>query len=579
MNPTDEQSEPLANEKSNEQSNEQSNEPAKGNETGSSSDMQPIKPVSRSMFDAPLETEQSALADPLTETEANSPVEAQVDAELGDPIAAPDDAPTEEPIDAPGDTAMLAQMAAAQDPEDTVPAEPTPTPTPTQTKLQGKAKPKAKPKATVKGKVKGKATEQPQSKLELDALADKYAQSNESSSEERVDTHTDTDPAVYDEIELTATGADGDRDLVGNDEHIVGNDQNRADDDQDIADNDQGDPYGGHSPERLKNILEAALFASGTTLSASHLRGLFEIHERPHGRIVRQLMAELIAHYSGRGLLLVEVASGYRFQTATETASWVARLWEEKPQRYSRALMETIALIAYRQPITRGEIEDVRGVAVSSNIIRTLLEREWVRVVGHRDVPGRPAMYATTRQFLDYFSLVTLDQMPSLGEIRDMEELNPQMPLNAETDENDAEDKQQAEISFSGLIDKIRDSAVSGKTGNEFIDEQLDQELQAMDNVNASFEQALAQQKAEHEHPDLNLNYDDSDPAATEQADLELAVTPEPVPAPAAEVESELEPPLSEEEQWKSIQQKLAQQQALLDARENDSDPEENDNE
>jgi segregation and condensation protein B len=168
---------------------------------------------------------------------------------------------------------------------------------------------------------------------------------------------------------------------------------------------EKGDPYGGHEHEALKRILEAALFASGTTLSVSHLGDIFDKLERPHSRMIRQLMAELIAAYENRGVRVIEVASGYRFQTVEETAHWISRLWEEKPQRYSRALMETIALIAYRQPITRGEIEDVRGVAVSSNIVRTLLEREWVRVVGHRDVPGRPAMYATTRQFLDYFGL------------------------------------------------------------------------------------------------------------------------------------------------------------------------------
>jgi segregation and condensation protein B len=410
---------------------------------------------------------------------------------------------------------------------------------------------------------KPKVKRQGKKQTALDTLVDKYAEPNEGEGEGE----TDTDPAAYDDIEPTSSQGD--------------NAPGAIDDELDIADSDQGDPYGGHSPERLKNILEAALFASGTTLSASHLRALFEAHERPHGRIVRQLMAELIAHHSGRGLLLVEVASGYRFQTATDTAPWVARLWEEKPQRYSRALMETIALIAYRQPITRGEIEDVRGVAVSSNIIRTLLEREWVRVVGHRDVPGRPAMYATTRQFLDYFSLMTLDQMPSLGEIRDMEELNPQLHLTADNDENASEDKQQAEISFSGLIEKIRDSAVSGKTGNEFIDEQLDQELQAMDKVNANFEQALAQQKAEHEHPDLQLDYDDTDSTTPEPADTDPLIAQDSVdmPAPADELVAELEPPLSEEEQWKSIQQKLAQQQALLDARENDSQREENDNE
>ena len=176
---------------------------------------------------------------------------------------------------------------------------------------------------------------------------------------------------------------------------------------------------------------------------------------------------------------------------------------------------------------------------------------------------------------------MTLDQMPSLGEIRDMEELNPQLHLTADNDENASEDKQQAEISFSGLIEKIRDSAVSGKTGNEFIDEQLDQELQAMDKVNANFEQALAQQKAEHEHPDLQLDYDDTDSTTPEPADTDPLIAQDSVdmPAPADELVAELEPPLSEEEQWKSIQQKLAQQQALLDARENDSQREENDNE
>ena len=131
-------------------------------------------------------------------------------------------------------------------------------------------------------------------------------------------------------------------------------------------------------------------------------------------------MLELLASYEHKGVHLVAVASGYRFQTDTDASHWVSRLWEEKPQRYSRALMETLALVAYRQPITRSEIEDVRGVAVSTSIVRTLLEREWVRVVGHRDVPGRPSMYATTRQFLDYFGLKSLDQMPSLSGILGM---------------------------------------------------------------------------------------------------------------------------------------------------------------
>ena len=358
--------------------------------------------------------------------------------------------------------------------------------------------------------------------------------------------------------------------------------------DEDLDDVEKGDPYGGHRHEHLSKILEAALFASGSTLSVSHLRDIFEPMERPHGRIVRQIMAELIASYEGKGVNLVEVASGYRFQTDVDAAHWISRLWEEKPQRYSRALMETIALIAYRQPITRGEIEDVRGVAVSSNIIRTLLEREWVRVVGHRDVPGRPAMYATTRQFLDYFSLTSLDQMPSLSEIRDMDELNPQLELSGD-EANTGDDETQSEITFDAIANRFALQA-EGKTGSEFIDEQLDGELAAMDEVNINFEKALEQQRAEHEHPDLDLDSDDDDAPAqvqlseqieNEQADHEENTKgDEPDSSPIIELTTNTNSPeLSEEEQWKLIQEKLAQQQALLDARENDLQREDKDNE
>jgi segregation and condensation protein B len=138
----------------------------------------------------------------------------------------------------------------------------------------------------------------------------------------------------------------------------------------------------------------------------------------------------LQADYAGRGIDLVEVGSGYRIQVRASMQSWVSRLWEEKPTRYSRALLETLALIAYRQPITRGEIEDVRGVSVSSNIIKTLQEREWIHVVGHREVPGRPAMYGTTRHFLDYFNLKTLDELPSLAELRDLNEIGRELDLD-----------------------------------------------------------------------------------------------------------------------------------------------------
>ena len=175
--------------------------------------------------------------------------------------------------------------------------------------------------------------------------------------------------------------------------------------------------------KRVRNIVEAALLSAGRPLGVDQLRELFEEHERPARQIVEHVLMLLEESCIGRGFELRKVASGYRFQVRQEYASWVGRLFEEKPQRYSRALMETLALIAYRQPITRSEIEDIRGVTVSSNIIRTLQEREWIRVVGHKDVPGRPAMYATTRQFLDYFNLTSLEELPPLAEIRDLDEI------------------------------------------------------------------------------------------------------------------------------------------------------------
>lgn len=172
---------------------------------------------------------------------------------------------------------------------------------------------------------------------------------------------------------------------------------------------------------RLKNIVEALLMASDKPLSLEKLHTLFELHEQPSKTQLKDAIAQLQMDYAGRGIQLVSVASGYRFQSVSDVSRYVARLWEERPQRYSRALLETLALIAYRQPITRGEIEEVRGVAVSSHIVKTLLERQWIKVVGHREVPGRPAIYATTRHFLDYFNLRSLEQLPPLSEMRDID--------------------------------------------------------------------------------------------------------------------------------------------------------------
>lgn len=177
----------------------------------------------------------------------------------------------------------------------------------------------------------------------------------------------------------------------------------------------------------LIQIIEGALLAAGKPLTVPQIAALFEEHERPENSAIREALQQVAERCDDRGFELQEVASGFRFQVRQSLSTWVARLWHERPQKYSRALLETLALIAYRQPITRGEIEEIRGVAVSSNIIKTLHEREWVRVVGHRDVPGRPAMYATTRQFLDYFNLKTLDQLPALADIRDLETLNAEL--------------------------------------------------------------------------------------------------------------------------------------------------------
>jgi segregation and condensation protein B len=182
-------------------------------------------------------------------------------------------------------------------------------------------------------------------------------------------------------------------------------------------------------PPGLKQILEAALLAAGRPLSLEQLGALFEEGERRDAAELREALTALQADYEGRGIELAEVSSGYRVQIRAQCAPWVSRLWDEKPGRYSRALMETLALIAYRQPITRGEIEDIRGVSVSTNIIKTLDERDWVRVVGHRDVPGRPALYATTRTFLDYFGLSSLDDLPTLAELRDLDSINRELEL------------------------------------------------------------------------------------------------------------------------------------------------------
>lgn len=198
--------------------------------------------------------------------------------------------------------------------------------------------------------------------------------------------------------------------------------------------------------EQIRLIVEGALLASDSPLDIKRLEQLFDDLERPPRDRIKAALQEIEDSCKGRGFILQQTGSGYRFQVRQELARWVNRLWEEKPQRYSRALLETLALIAYRQPATRGDIEEIRGVSVSSNITKTLLEREWVRIVGHRDVPGRPALYATTKQFLDYFNLRSLEELPPLSEIKDIDSLGAGFDLGDAVAEDEAVDNFEADV-------------------------------------------------------------------------------------------------------------------------------------
>ena len=201
----------------------------------------------------------------------------------------------------------------------------------------------------------------------------------------------------------------------------------------------------------IKYFVESALLAAGRPLTIDHLQALFDTDSMPEKAQIRQAISDLLEDYSERGITITEVASGYRMQIEGNMAERLQKLWEERPPRYSRALFETLALIAYRQPMTRGEIEEVRGVAVSSNIVRSLMEREWIRVVGHRDVPGRPAMFGTTKSFLDYFGLKKLDDLPPLADLADWESLRVQLNLPAVEGEEEAANDNDTDIEATDI--------------------------------------------------------------------------------------------------------------------------------
>jgi segregation and condensation protein B len=230
---------------------------------------------------------------------------------------------------------------------------------------------------------------------------------------------------------------------------------------------------------QLRKILEGAILSHGQPVSVDKLHSLFvtETKETEEGdelpveaqvskQDILESLNEIQQSCDDNGFELKEVASGWRFQVKEENAAWVNRLWDEKPQRYSRALMETIAIIAYRQPITRGDIEEIRGVAVSSHIIKTLTERDWIKVIGHRDVPGRPSLFATTKNFLDYFNLQSLEQLPSLQELTDIDLLNPELNLQDVPPTNDEEDVDGVVVAEGSDVAESPESKTENNTEN-----------------------------------------------------------------------------------------------------------------
>ena len=213
--------------------------------------------------------------------------------------------------------------------------------------------------------------------------------------------------------------------------------------------------------EKIKNILEAALMVSDKPLSMTRIITLFEKDAEAIDReIIKTALDQLQQDFNNRGIELREVASGYRIQVRSEYSDWINRLYDERPPRYSRALLETLAIIAYRQPVTRAEIEDIRGVGVSTTIIKTLQEREWIRVVGHKDVPGHPELLATTREFLDYFNLKKLSDLPTLNEIKELSHINPDL-FDALEQKTAAEDQKTATGGQEADIPDVEEGTVT----------------------------------------------------------------------------------------------------------------------
>jgi segregation and condensation protein B len=274
------------------------------------------------------------------------------------------------------------------------------------------------------------------------------------------------------------------------------------------------------NPDELKNIIEAAILVSEEPITAQRILGMFTDATKPELSTVNEILLDLEEEYAHRGFELKRIEKGYRIQTREEYSPWLARLRAGRPPRYSRALLETLAIVAYRQPVTRGEIEEIRGVAVSTDIIRTLVDREWVRQVGVRDVPGKPALFATTSSFLEYFNLQGLSQLPSLQEIRDMDtiaaELNMKLPLDETTGSSEASNTKDNENNEQNPQADLLESAVNST-------EEQPAELEE----NAATEnESLAVDEKSSEEDSLNRESNNDDDAADKEASDEDATQP-----------------------------------------------------
>jgi segregation and condensation protein B len=281
-------------------------------------------------------------------------------------------------------------------------------------------------------------------------------------------------------------------------------------------------------PEQLAKILEAAIMVAGRPLSVSDLQKLFDEEEQPGTKEIRAVLETIQENYTARGIELREVASGFQFQAKMELSTWLSRLWEERAPRYSRALMETLALITYRQPITRAEIEEIRGVTVSTNIIKILQDREWIRVIGYRETPGKPALYATTKTFLDHLSLKSLSELPALTDLKDLEsqeeKLQVQLELaassqhdNVEENTDDNREENISELAVSSQNDDTDECIEDSSEKNSDEREASSLNNNTDENREDSSEENSDELEASSLHDDIDGTLDDSNEESTER--------------------------------------------------------------